>query len=78
MRTIRRDYYYEKILNYQKCNDVSANEEMLDHWVVKGDLNQNWTEDKEDITPDIEITVEKYIINKMGEDGFTVQLDKSV
>jgi hypothetical protein len=50
---------------------------MLDNWVIKGDLNENWIDDKEIITPDLDITVEKYTINKMG-DGFTVQMEKTV
>lgn len=77
MRTIRKDFYYQKILRYESCIDTVADTEMLDSWVVKGDLNENWVEDKEVVAQDIEVAVEKYTINKMG-DGFTVQLEKNV
>lgn len=77
MRSIRKDFYYQKILRYESCIDTVADTEMLDSWVVKGDLNENWAEDREVVAQDIEVVVEKYTINKMG-DGFTVQLEKNV
>ena len=77
MRAIRKDFYYEKILKYENCIDTAADTEMLDSWVVKGDLNENWVDDREVVAQDIEVTVEKYTVNKMGE-GFTVQLEKNV
>ena len=46
MREIRRNFYYEKILKFENCNEVTADNELLDSWVIKGDLNENWVEDK--------------------------------
>ena len=46
MRAIRKDFYYQKSLRYESCIDTVADTEMLDSWVVKGDLNENWTDDK--------------------------------
>jgi hypothetical protein len=42
IREIRRDYYYQKVISFEKCQAGYVGNEMLDSWVIKGDLNEQW------------------------------------
>jgi hypothetical protein len=39
IRQIRKDYYYQKILKYESSYACDISKDMLDSWVIKGDLN---------------------------------------
>ena len=47
---IRRDFYYEKLSKYEKSLDKNIGPDVLDSWVVKGDLNEKWIEDESENT----------------------------
>ena len=42
VREIRRDYYYQKIMKHEGSIQSEVPEEMLDLWVARGDLNEEW------------------------------------
>ena len=50
VREIRRDFYYEKLSKYEKSLDKNIGPDVLDSWVVKGDLNEKWIEDESENT----------------------------
>jgi len=74
VRETRRDFYYEKLSKYEKSLDKNVGADVLDSWVVKGDLNEKWIEDESENTV-VRLTIEKFIINKMSN-GFAVQVTK--
>ena len=50
VRETRRDFYYEKLSKYEKSLDNHIGVDVLDSWVVKGDLNERWIEDDSENT----------------------------
>ena len=50
VRETRRDFYYEKLNKYEKSLDNNIGVDVLDSWVIKGDLNEKWIEDESENT----------------------------
>ena len=50
VRETRRDFYYEKLNKYEKSLDNNIGVDVLDSWVIKGDLNEKWIEDDSENT----------------------------
>lgn len=75
IRETRRNYYYEKIVKYEQSFESNITTDVLDSWVIKGDLNEKWVDDEKGGLAPIRVTIEKYTVNVMG-DGFLIQVDK--
>ena len=45
--------------------DTSVDTEILDQWVIKGGLIDIFIDDNDEM-PCVDVTVEKYVVNKMG------------
>ena len=74
IRNIRQQYFYEKIIRYEKGEDTEiVDEDVLDGWVVRGDLNEKWIDTAGNNAPSC-LLIEKYHLSRMGK-GFILEAE---